>query len=83
LAEIEKAPDPPKLLLDFSNTKYMGSRVLEILFRTWKRVKERKGKMIICGVQPFCSEVLQITHLDRIWQLSPDCREAMEAMRTE
>ncbi len=83
LSEVSKVPDRPLLILDFSKTTYMGSRVLEVLFRTWKRLKERKGRMVLCGVKPFCGEVLQITHLDRIWQVVPDRAAAMEAIRTE
>jgi anti-anti-sigma factor len=82
LAEVEKAPDPPRIVLDFSNTTYISSRVLEVLFRIWKRLKERQGKMIICSVQPFCGEVLQITHLDRIWHLAPDRKTALEEVRS-
>lgn len=80
LAEVEKAPGSPLLLLDFSRTHYIGSRVLEVLFRTWKRLKERQGKMVLCGVQPFCGEVLQITHLDRIWQTVPDRQAGFDAL---
>jgi anti-sigma B factor antagonist/stage II sporulation protein AA (anti-sigma F factor antagonist) len=83
LAEVAKAPGRPLLVLDFSKTTYMGSRVLEVLFRTWKRLKERKGRMVLCSVQPFCSEVLQITHLDRIWEIQPDRAAAVRAVQGE
>lgn len=81
MREIDKAPGPPRLVLDFTRTSYISSRVLEVLFRTWKRVKERDGRFVLCGVQPFCGEVLQITHLDRIWDIVPDCKAAIEAMK--
>ena len=82
LAEVQKAPRP-LLVLDFSQTVYMGSRVLEVLFRTWKRLKERKGRMVLCSVQPFCGEVLEITHLDRIWDILPDRKSAIEAVKLD
>ena len=83
LSEADKSPGPPLLLLDFSKTVYMGSRVLEVLFRTWKRLKERQGRMVLCGVQPFCGEVLQITHLDRIWDLLPDRQSGLETLKAK
>lgn len=83
LSEAEKAPNPPLLLLDFSKTHYIGSRVLEVLFRTWKRLKDRKGRMVLCGVQPFCGEVLQITHLDRIWETVPDRQAGFDALHAK
>lgn len=81
MRQLEKASGPPRLVLDFTNTNYISSRVLEVLFRTWKRVKERDGRFVLCGVQPFCGEVLQITHLDRIWEMTPDCKAALAAMK--
>ena len=83
MTEVEKAPDRPLLLLDFSRTVYMGSRVLEVLFRVWKRLKDRDGKMVLAGVQPFCGEVLQITHLDRIWDIVPDRQAAIELLKAD
>jgi anti-anti-sigma factor len=83
LAEVQKVPARPLLVLDFSQTVYMGSRVLEVLFRTWKRLKERKGRMVLCSVQPFCGEVLEITHLDRIWDILPDRDSAIKAVKEE
>ncbi len=83
LAEVDKCEGRPLLVLDFSNTVYISSRVLETLFRTWKRLKERKGRMILCSMQPFCKEVLQITHLDRIWDLAPDRAAAVAMFQAE
>jgi anti-anti-sigma factor len=83
LTEVENNRGRPLLLLDFGQTVYMGSRVLEILFRTWKRLKDRKGRMVLCSVQPFCAEVLQITHLDRIWDILPDRQAAIAALRAD
>lgn len=83
LSEAQQTPGPPLLLLDFSKTVYMGSRVLEVLFRTWKRLKDRHGRMVLCGVQPFCGEVLQITHLDRIWEILPDRQAGLDALQAK
>ena len=81
MKEIDKATGAPRLVLDFTKTSYISSRVLEVLFRSWKRVKERDGRFVLCGVQPFCGEVLQITHLDKIWEIVPDCKAALAAMK--
>jgi anti-anti-sigma factor len=81
LREIE-ARQPINLVLDFSNTEYISSRVLEVLFRSWKRVKDRRGKMILCSLSPFCAEVLHITHLDAIWQIEPSREVAIERIST-
>lgn len=74
--------ETPHLLLDFSETVYISSRVLEVLFRTWKRVKDRRGRMVLCSLSPFCAEVLHITHLDTIWDIDPTRQQALQRLRS-
>lgn len=72
--------DPPKLILDLSGTQFIGSSFIELLIRTWKRLKERGGTMVFCGVRPFCTEVLQITQLTSLWEMYPSRTEALAAV---
>jgi anti-anti-sigma factor len=72
--------DPPRLLLDLSATGFIGSRFIELLVRAWKRVKERGGTMALCGVQPFCAEVLRTTRLDGLWESYPSREEGVAAL---
>ena len=60
--------EPPTLLLDLSGTRFIGSRFIELLVQAWKRLGQRGGVMALCGVQPFCSEVLHTTKLDTLWR---------------
>ena len=71
----------PLLLLDFTHTEYMGSRVLEILFRTWKRVTDRGGRMALCCLSPFCKEVLHVTRLDTIWTIESSRKSAIDRLK--
>jgi anti-anti-sigma factor len=80
LQQVEGSPRP-QLLLDFSQTQYIGSRVLEILFRTWKRVTDRGGRMALCSLSPFCSEVLHVTRLDTIWTIEPSRKAAIDRLK--
>lgn len=77
LQQIEGAPRP-LIVLDFSQTEYMGSRVLEILFRAWKRVNDRGGRMAFCCLSPFCAEVLHVTRLDTIWPIESSRKSAID-----
>jgi anti-anti-sigma factor len=72
--------DPPRLLLDLSATAFIGSRFIELLVRAWKRVKERGGRMALCGIQPFCAEVLRTTRLDLLWESYPGREEGVAAL---
>jgi len=62
--------DPPRLLLDLSNTDYIGSTVLELLLSAWRRLEQKEdGGMALCGVNPFCLEVLETTRLNVLWPI--------------
>ena len=73
--------DPPLVVLDLSQTGFFGSTFIELLVRAWKRLKERGGQLALCGLQPFCAEVMQITQLDSLWGNYPT-REAAVASIT-
>ena len=72
--------DPPLMVLDLSRTTYIGSTFIELLVRAWKRLKERGGAMALCGVRPFCAEVLHTTQLDAIWGCYSSRDQAVRAL---
>lgn len=71
---------PPWVLLDLSQTSFIGSRFIELMVRAWKRLQDRGGKMAICGLQPFCAEVLRTTKLDTIWSITATREEGILAL---
>ena len=72
--------DPPRLILDLSGTTFIGSTFVELLVRVWKRLRERGGTMVLCGIQPFCAEVLRVTRLDTLWECYAAREEAVAAL---
>ncbi len=72
--------DPPLLLVDLSNIKFFGSSFIETLFRAYNRMNERDGKFAICGLMPYCAEVIKVTHLDRMWSIFPDRGAAIKSL---
>jgi len=74
--------DPPYLVLDLSQTSFVGSAFIELLVRAWKRISHRGGTMAVCGAQPFCVEVLKAAHLDSLWPSFPTRQGALNAAET-
>jgi anti-sigma B factor antagonist len=74
--------DPPVVVIDMTATSYVGSSFIELLVRAWKRLKHRDGMMALCGLQPFCQEVMRIARLDSIWPIYADRVEATSALTT-
>ncbi len=72
---------PPALLLDLSNTRFIGSRFIGLLVRAWKRVQDREGRMGLCCVPPFCRDALITTRLyDTLWAAYETREEGIAAM---
>lgn len=70
------------LLLDFSQTQFIGSTFIGLLVRVWKRIRERDGRMGVCCLTPFCRETLIIARLyDTLWTPYSTREEAISAMR--
>ena len=60
----------PLLVLDMQATEFFGSSFIESLFRVWKKLNTKpQAKFGIAGLQPYCREVLEVTHLDKLWPL--------------
>ena len=66
----------PILVLDMHSIEFFGSSFIESLFRVWKKLNLRpSAKFGLAGLQPYCREVIEVTHLDKLWPLF-DTREA-------
>ncbi len=73
---------PPVLILDLSHTRFFGSSFIEVLVRAWNVVRHRgQGKFMLVGVNGYCREVLQITHLNDVWPMYDSVGAAMEAIQ--
>ena len=72
--------EPPRLLLDLSQTRFIGSTFIELLVRAWKRLASRGGTMALCAVQPFCAEVIHVTRLDTLWEMFSTRDRAIDAL---
>ena len=83
-AEVDAAGQAsvPKVLLDLSSVKFFGSSFIEVLYRLWKHMESRSGRFVICGLHPYCGEVLQVTNLDKLWTITPDRESGLAVLRT-
>ncbi|HET6425784.1 MAG TPA: STAS domain-containing protein [Planctomycetaceae bacterium] len=74
---------PPKVALDLSHTEFFGSSFIEVLFRAWNRLQHKPGgQMALIGLAPYCREVLEITHLDKLWPIYDTRDAAIQAMKS-
>lgn len=68
-----------KLLLNFSNVEYLSSAALGKLISLNKKILDRKGKLVLCGIIPQIFEVFEITGLKKLFHFSQDEQEGLQA----
>ena len=82
LLEVAQTADPPLIVVDMGRTKFFGSAFLGTLFRLWRRLTSRGGKMCVCSATGPCAEVLEITQVDRLWDLHEMREAAVESLKS-
>ncbi len=84
LLEIVDGLPHPVLVFDMASTEFFGSSFIELLFRIWKRLTAKpSAKFGIAGLQPYCREVLEVTHLDTLWPLFDTQADAINAFKLD
>ena len=84
LLRVASTADPPQVVLDLSRTKFFGSAFIELLFRVWNRLNDRAaGRFAISGLTDYCQEVVDVTHLDRLWDVYDTGQAAVEALSAQ
>jgi anti-anti-sigma factor len=68
------------MVVDLCNTDYFGSGFIEVLFRAYNRIKRKGGKFALSGLKPNPKKVIQVSRLDRIWQLYATADEAVRGL---
>jgi len=79
-ALVERTTDP-RFLIDFSNIKFMSSQVLGKIIALHKQVTKRKGVLKLCGISKEIFEVFKIMKLDKILDIHPDYKHAMNSFK--
>ncbi len=70
----------PKMVMDFASVSHMSSSALGMLITTNKRVREMKGQLKLCNIQPAIYEVFVITRLNEIFDIYQSRDKAIESL---
>ncbi|MCM8780946.1 MAG: STAS domain-containing protein [Candidatus Omnitrophica bacterium] len=68
------------IILDLSNTSYVSSVVLASFVYMLKRAKEAGGNLILCSINPKVQEVLGLTNLDKVFDITSNRQEAISKL---
>ena len=67
------------IVLDLSHTNFISSIVLASLVFMLKRSKEAGGNLIMCSIREGVSRVLELTNLDKIFDIFANREEAVKS----
>ncbi|MFC1479262.1 STAS domain-containing protein [Planctomycetota bacterium] len=77
-ALVDKTTDL-RFIIDFSNIKYMSSKVLGKIIALHKQISKRKGTLKLCGLNKDMLEVFKIMKLDKILEIHKDFKRAINS----
>jgi len=78
LAPLVESVDGGSLLLDFSRVDYISSVGLRVLMMTAKQMKGHGARVVVAAPQPVVAEILAISRFDRVIEIAPSVRKALE-----
>jgi anti-anti-sigma factor len=74
--------NPPKLLIDMRNVKFIGSAFLGRMVFVHKTLTAREsGQVAMCGLSSFCRAALSVSKLDSVLEVFPTLEEGIAALK--
>ena len=70
-----------KLILDLSRVKFMDSVAMGGMVVLLRRVKQAEGHLALAGLSGHCLNVMQVTGLEKVFDLYPSVQAAVEGLR--
>ena len=70
-----------KMVIDLGEVKYLSSAFLRQLIALYKALKEEKGDLRLCRVDPQVREVFKITQLDKMIEIHDTLQKAVESLK--
>jgi len=80
--ELVQEREGPQVAADLSPVDYLSSSGLAVLIGLQRRVNARKGKLVLCHLQPYVQDVLRITKLLPHFNVAPDRDAAFALLST-
>lgn len=68
------------IVVNFQNVKFMDSSGLGSLVTAHKRLKNSGGSLLICGLNGQARMLLEMTSMDRVFNIYNSLRDAREAL---
>lgn len=71
--------DRPRLVFDFSEVRYLDSAGVELLLLCMEEAMKRNGDVKLASVSSELDAILEMTRVDRLFEIYENCSDAMES----
>lgn len=78
LFKLVDAENRRKLIVDFSDVKFLSSQAIGVVLTLHKKCKGIKGELVLCGVRDPIMEVFKITKLNKLLTFLADEKAALK-----
>lgn len=79
--ELPGGSRPPKLVVDLAKVKFVDSVALGALVVLLRRIKQDDGRLALAGLTGHGMRILQVTGLEKVFELFDDVSSALESLR--
>ncbi|VAX36166.1 hypothetical protein MNBD_PLANCTO02-199 [hydrothermal vent metagenome] len=68
----------PNVLVDLTKLDYIGSALVALVVRIWKKVESQQGNMVVANSHELVYEVLNLAGLTKVWMIVETREEGMK-----
>jgi anti-sigma B factor antagonist len=80
LLEMINTSQSTNLVIDLSQSDYLGTAMLGAFIKLWKRIAQHGGQLVLCNVSHNVAQILRFTKLDTIWTIYGSRDQAFHAI---
>jgi serine/threonine-protein kinase RsbW len=80
-AAAEALADTDRLVIDLSRVSYISSVGLSTMVGIYKSAKAKGGRVVLAGLQPSIKEILESSHLARLFTAAADVDKGIDELR--
>lgn len=79
LMQLMQNKSPAKLVINLAKVEYMDSSGVATLVEAMQMQSKRKGRLVLCQLQPKVESIFKISRLDMVFTIVNDEQQAVEA----
>jgi anti-anti-sigma factor len=79
LEEVEER-NKPQVMIDLSQLEHMGSSMVALLVRIWKRAEAKGGAVSFLSTNEGINQVLELAGLAKVWTICDNQEEALDQL---